>query len=56
MSIYEVSMGLMATGIIGRIIVCAPLMLAGIAGYIGCGHMAKVDDAAAKAARNTRYN
>lgn len=56
MSIYEIAMELMSTGFVGRLIVCAPLMLGCVAGYVGCGRMAKADEAADRKSRNTRYN
>lgn len=56
MNTMELVQAIFACGIVGRAVVCAPLIIGCVAGYIGCGHMAKVDEAAAKAARNTRYN
>jgi hypothetical protein len=56
MNTMEIINGIFACGIIGRAIVCAPLFIGCIAGYIGCGHMAKVDETADRKSRNTRYN
>lgn len=56
MTMYNFVMEMMASGFVGRLIVCAPLMLGCVAGYVGCGRMAKADEAADKVSRNTRYN
>lgn len=56
MTVYEFAMTVFATGFVGRLIVCAPIMLGCVAGYVGCGRMAKADETADKVSRNTRYN
>lgn len=56
MSSIEIIEAIFACGLVGRAVVCAPLIVGCIAGYVGLGKMAEADNNAAKASRNTRYN